>query len=69
MAVTSHPFTDPISHETVVLHVDDDPGVSHPRCDQRARVSPELDCFYCTACRWNGRISGAWYIDMIDAVS
>lgn len=38
--------------------------VEHPRCDHPADVSADLDAFYCTQCRWNGRISGAWAVDM-----
>ena len=43
-------------------------GVEHPGCTQAADLSIELDAFYCTTCRWNGRVSGAWCVDMIESV-
>lgn len=64
---TRHPFTDPISGRTLVLVVADTyeaTGVEHPGCDLLANVSPDLDCFHCTACEWNGRISGRWFVDL-----
>jgi NTP pyrophosphatase (non-canonical NTP hydrolase) len=40
-------------------------SVVHPgSCGYRADVSANLDAFYCTECRYNGRISGAWAVDM-----
>lgn len=68
--MSSHPFIDPVSHQPVVLHVSTDItacGVEHPDCDQLADVSPNLDAFYCRCCRWNGRISGAWFADLFRA--
>jgi hypothetical protein len=71
--MSRHTFTDPISCKDVVLCVDepgdfDAPdGVEHPGCEERAVVSPDLDCFYCRSCGWNGRISGAWFMDMLEA--
>jgi len=41
-------------------------GIAHPDCDELADLSVELDAFYCPACGWNGRVSGAWCIDMIE---
>jgi len=64
-AATAHPFTDPVSGQEVVLHFGDAPGVEHPGCGFRAEVSPELDAFYCTHCRRSGRISGAWFMDLL----
>ena len=67
-------FTDPIRHRECVLvippdgRIFDEPkiGVAHPDCDTLADLSIELDCFYCQACQWNGRVSGAWCVDMIE---
>jgi hypothetical protein len=70
-------FIDPISRRvcTLVAPPDgrifpsgDDPkiGIIHPDCDQLADVSPDLDCFYCETCQWNGRVSGAWVVDVIE---
>ena len=75
-----HPFTDPISGKICVLVIppagrvhptagQPKIGVDHPGCDQLADVAVELDAFYCPACRWNGRVSGAWAVDQIEAVS
>lgn len=72
MVTTSHPFTDLVSGRAVVLHVSADPtasGVEHPDCDQLADVSPGLDAFYCSKCRWSGRISGAWFVDLVTAAA
>jgi hypothetical protein len=44
-------------------------GVEHPGCAQLADLSCELDAFYCTMCRWNGRCSGAWVEGQIRAAS
>lgn len=44
-------------------------GVRHPDCDHLADVSPDLDAFYCSECKWNGRISGAWFMDMWEAAA
>ena len=41
-------------------------GVRHEGCEELADLSIELDCFYCPTCRWNGRISGAWAVDVIE---
>lgn len=67
-----YPFIDPISGQEVVLVMGDEDskpydgshGVEHPDCEELADVSPELDAFYCTGCKWNGRISGAWFMDL-----
>ena len=45
-------------------------GVAHPGCEMLADLCVELDAFYCPAywgCGWNGRVSGAWCLDMIEA--
>lgn len=60
-----YPFVDPITNRTVVLRTDGQAGVDHPGCLVRADVSPELDAFYCRDCHWNGRISGAWFMDVL----
>lgn len=68
-AARAFPFTDPVSGREVKLLVGGafGSGVEHPDCDQLALVTPALDNFYCTHCRWNGRISGAWYMDVLRA--
>lgn len=67
------PFTDPVSGARCVLVVVPGggvvPGVVHPRCDRLADLSLELDAFWCPACRWNGRVSGAWAHDVITAAA
>jgi hypothetical protein len=71
-------FVDPISGEDVALVVpaggrvcpspgEPKIGVEHPRCDNLADLAIELDAFYCPRCQWNGRISGAWAVDVIEA--
>lgn len=61
----AYDFTDPISGHMVTLHVAPTLGVKHGDCPQRADVSVELDAFYCSFCGWNGRISGAWVMDLL----
>jgi hypothetical protein len=69
-------FTDPVSDEECALVIPPDGrvfpttrqakiGVAHPRCDELADLAIELDAFWCPACKWNGRVSGAWCADMI----
>lgn len=67
MADGAHPFTDPVSGRDVVLHLVDGLGVAHGDCPVLADVLPEIDAFYCPACRWNGRISGAWFTGLVAA--
>lgn len=48
-------------------------GVAHPGaagevCVVLADIAIELDAFYCPLCQWNGRISGAWCLDLLDRV-
>jgi hypothetical protein len=72
---TDRVFTDLISRRECVLRVGLGvdrlrpglPGavVLHGECPTPADVSPDLDCFYCPDCRWNGRISGAWVMDVL----
>lgn len=75
--MTVSPFTDPITHRQCLLVVPpgsllfatgDEPkvGVEHPDCEHLADISVELDAFYCQECRWNGRVSGAWVVDVIE---
>lgn len=71
-----HLFRDPISGRECMLRVGIDVdrlrpgmvglGVRHGTCDQLADVSPDLDCFFCPGCGWNGRVSGAWAMDMLE---
>jgi hypothetical protein len=65
--MSAHPFTDLVSMQSCTLHMGEAPGVEHPDCIYRAEVTPCLDCFYCTYCGWNGRISGAWFMDLLMA--
>lgn len=78
MSDTEHQFTDGISGRecTLVIPpggllfpvlVQPKIGIRHPDCDKLADVSPGLDAFFCTGCGWNGRISGAWCTDKIEA--
>lgn len=71
-------FVDPISQEHCFLvvppggrifPVKGQPkiGVRHGTCAETADLAVELDAFYCPTCGWNGRISGAWAIEMINA--
>lgn len=73
-----HPFTDPITGAGCVLVIpaggrifrdsmgSPQIGIEHPGCPDLADLSVELDAFYCPACRWNGRVSGAWAVDQIE---
>ena len=67
--MSRHAFHDPVHpHAKVVLVITDarelgKRGVEHPDCTYLAVVSPDLDAYYCSECRWNGRISGAWFLD------
>lgn len=69
-AVISREFTDPISNRVCTLHVAPAEDfwlaakVQHPDCTGLADVSADLDCFYCQVCRWNGRVGGAWVVDL-----
>ena len=74
----THPFTDDVSGQPCELVIPDggkvfpspgEPktGVRHPDCPAVADLCMDLDAFYCPACRWNGRISGAWAAGMIGA--
>ena len=42
-------------------------GVEHPDCDAVADLAIELDAFFCPQCKRNGRVSGAWCRDVIEA--
>lgn len=67
MADRTYPFDDPISGRTVILHLGDRQGVEHHGCPDLAEVFPHLDAFYCTTCRWSGKISGVWFTEMVAA--
>jgi hypothetical protein len=58
-------FVDPISGRQCFLATDPLLGVAHPNCPELADVTVELDAFYCRACGWNGRVSGAWVMDVV----
>ena len=69
------PFDDLVTGERCVLHMTGmiDPirpgwtvGVEHLRCDKLADVYPDMDCFYCSACGWNGRVSGVAVLTLWD---
>lgn len=75
---TTATFLDPISNRVCALVVPADGrvfpsegeskiGVAHDDCEELADLSIELDCFYCRTCGWNGRISGAWAVEIIEA--
>jgi hypothetical protein len=42
-------------------------GIGHPRCDVVADLAIELDAFFCPECKRNGRVSGAWCAEVIEA--
>lgn len=73
MTYTDHLFHEGTSGGLMVLRMpspgdgrpyDGTHGVVHAGCDRLAEVSPELDCFYCSDCGRQGRISGAWFMDL-----
>lgn len=49
---------------TLLVTPGEPPGVRHPDCTALAGVAVELDAFYCTACGYNGRVSGGWVHDL-----
>lgn len=60
-------FVDPITDAICTLRIRHGvPTVEHPRCDQPADVAIPFDSFYCPACGWNGRVSGAWVSHQLD---
>lgn len=61
------PFIDPVSGKPCAVHLGDASGIEHPGCKFRAQVSPELDAFFCRECGFSGRISGAWFIELLRA--
>ena len=74
------PFTDPVSDTECVLvvppggRVYPEPGepkigIVHPGCDALADLAVDLDAFFCPACKRNGRVSGAWCVDVIEGAS
>jgi hypothetical protein len=75
-AVAEYPFTDLISGRECVLVIppggrmyplpgQPKTGIRHPGCDHLGDLAVGLDAFLCLACRWSGRVSGAWCTDMI----
>ena len=74
VGVKHHTFLDPIRGQMCALVIPVDGtvwhepkiGVAHPDCDALADLSVELDAFHCQSCRWKGRVSGAWCVDMIE---
>lgn len=64
--VTAEPmmFTDPISEQRCELVTVPAVGIRHPGCDDLADLCAEVDAFYCQACGMNGRINGAWALEM-----
>lgn len=67
MANEAHPFVNLVTLEKVTLHFGDAPGVEHPDCAYRAEVVPDLDAYHCRHCGRGGRISGAWFMDLLTA--
>ena len=76
----AYPFTDDVSGDTCYLVIppggnifavpgQPKTGVRHPGCDAVADLCMDLDAFWCPACKWNGRISGAWAADVIGGMS
>ena len=63
-----HPFTDLVSGRACALVITGGhAGVAHPGCSVLADLALVLDAFYCPACKWNGRVSGAWCADLIQS--
>lgn len=66
------PFVDPMTGDTLVVvfgaaplvPYDGKHGVRHDGCERLADVSPDLDCWFCPECRRQGRVSGAWFMDL-----
>ena len=58
-------FRDPITGDMCELVAVPEVGVKHPRCARLADLCAELDAFYCPQCRMNGRINGAWAIQLV----
>lgn len=69
-------FHDPIRREMVTLVIpaggriyatggEPKIGVEHPGCTELADLAVDLDAFYCRACQWSGRVSGAWAVERI----
>ena len=63
--MTTFPFTDPVDGALCAVHFGDAPGIEHPGCTYRAQVSPELDAYWCTYCYRSGRISGDWFVMLL----
>jgi hypothetical protein len=59
-------FTDYTTGDRCFLAVNErgTPVVKHRKCFAMAAVIAELDAFYCLECRYSGRISGKWALDI-----
>jgi hypothetical protein len=77
MSSVEHRFTDLVSGRECTLVIPPDGrvfpkpgepkiGIRHPGCDELADVVVGADAFFCTGCRWGGRVPGAWCVDMIE---
>lgn len=62
-----HAYTDPSGRQSTIIITGDatTSGIRHHACNVLATVSPDLDAAYCPQCRWQCRISGAWYTDLL----
>jgi hypothetical protein len=67
MGTEAYPFIDQASGREMAVYFGDHAGVEHPDCDYLAEVMPDLDAFFCRYCQWNGRISGAWFMGLLEA--
>lgn len=74
IGVVRRPFIDPVkgaARELVVLigvSAFDGLKVEHG-CTDLADVSADLDAWFCPVCHAQGRISGAWALDVYDEVN
>ncbi len=62
-------FVDGLSGQTKTLVFGSDrttTGVRHDGCEHLAEVFPDLDSASCAACHWQARISGAWFMDLLE---
>jgi hypothetical protein len=64
----TYEFFEPLHAENVLLVIGPThatTGVAHPGCVALAPVAISYDSAYCGACRWQGRISGAWFMSLL----
>ena len=66
--MSGYSFVDQVSRKRVTAHFGDNPGIEHPGCQYRAEACPEYDAFFCRHCGMNGRMSGAWFMDMLNGI-